>query len=73
MVPMRKEELLERYEALGGERDFLAAQPLYAQAPDARLLDYYGYLPFAHAGGSCAARPSCTSERSRSTRVTTTS
>jgi tetratricopeptide (TPR) repeat protein len=50
---MRKEELLERYEALGEERDFVAAQPLYeqalAQAPDARLLNDYGYLLFAHA------------------------
>ena len=50
---MRKEELLERYEALGEERDFLAAQPLYeealAQAPDAPRLNEYGYLLFAHA------------------------
>ena len=50
---MRKEELLERYEALGEERDFLAAQPLYeqalAKAPDARRLNEYGYLLFAHA------------------------
>lgn len=50
---MNKEELLERYEALGEERDFLAAQPLYEQAlaegPDARLLNDYGYLVYAHA------------------------
>ena len=50
---MRKEELLERYEALGEERDFVAARPLYeqalAQTPDARLLNDYGYLLFAHA------------------------
>jgi tetratricopeptide (TPR) repeat protein len=49
---MRKEELLERYEALGEERDFLAAQPLYeeavAEAPDARLLNDYGYLLACH-------------------------
>jgi hypothetical protein len=29
---MKKEELLERYESLGEERDFLAAQRLYEQA-----------------------------------------
>lgn len=50
---MNKEELLERYEALGEERDFLAAQPLYeqalAEAPDARVLNGYGYLLYAHA------------------------
>jgi tetratricopeptide (TPR) repeat protein len=45
---MEKEELLERYEALGEESDFLAAKPLYEQAlaetPDARVLNEYGYL-----------------------------
>jgi tetratricopeptide (TPR) repeat protein len=50
---MDKQELLERYEALGEESDFLAAKPLYAQAaagePDARLLSDYGYLLYAHA------------------------
>ena len=50
---MTKEELLERYEALGEERDFLAAQALYeralAGAPEARVLNHYGYLLFAHA------------------------
>ena len=50
---MTKEELLERYEALGEERDFLAAQPLYeqalAEAPDARVLNDYGYLLYGHA------------------------
>jgi tetratricopeptide (TPR) repeat protein len=50
---MKKEELLERYEALGEESDFVAAKPLYEQAlteaPDARLLNDYGYLLFAHA------------------------
>jgi tetratricopeptide (TPR) repeat protein len=45
---MNKEELLERYESLGEERDFLAAKPLYEQAPDARLLTDYGYLLYAH-------------------------
>jgi tetratricopeptide (TPR) repeat protein len=49
---MRKEELLERYEALGEESDFLAAKPLYQQAlaaePDARLLNEYGYLLECH-------------------------
>src|ERR671936_276496 len=50
---MMKEELLERYEALGEERDFLAAKPLYEQAladePDVRTLNDYGYLLYAHA------------------------
>jgi tetratricopeptide (TPR) repeat protein len=45
---MTKEELLERYEALGEESDFLAARSLYEQAlagePDARDLTDYGYL-----------------------------
>jgi tetratricopeptide (TPR) repeat protein len=49
---MEKEELLERYEALGKESDFLAAKPLYEQAlaevPDARLLNDYGYLLECH-------------------------
>jgi tetratricopeptide (TPR) repeat protein len=50
---MHKETLLERYEALGEEDDFLAAKPLYeqtlAEAPDARALNDYGYLLYAHA------------------------
>jgi tetratricopeptide (TPR) repeat protein len=49
---MEKEELLERYEALGDESDFLAAKPRYekalAEAPDARLLADYGYLLESH-------------------------
>jgi tetratricopeptide (TPR) repeat protein len=49
---MRKEELLERYEALGEESDFVAAKPLYeqalAKAPDARLLSDCGYLLECH-------------------------
>lgn len=49
---MTKDELLERYEALGEERDFLAARPLYEQAladgPDPRLLNDYGYLLECH-------------------------
>jgi tetratricopeptide (TPR) repeat protein len=53
VVPVKKEELMERYEALGEERDFLAAQPLYEQAmaemPDARVLNEYGYLLYTHA------------------------
>lgn len=48
----KKEDLLERYEALGEERDFLSAKPLYEQAltaaPDARLLTEYGYLLHSH-------------------------
>src|SRR5919197_6605419 len=49
---MRREELLARYEALGEERDFAAAWPLYeqalTQAPDARVLNDYGYLLECH-------------------------
>jgi tetratricopeptide (TPR) repeat protein len=50
---MDKRELLERYEALGEESDFQAAKPLFeralAAAPDARVLNDYGYLLYAHA------------------------
>jgi tetratricopeptide (TPR) repeat protein len=50
---MTKEELLERYEALGEESDFLAARSLYEQAlageHDARELTDYGYLLESHA------------------------
>jgi tetratricopeptide (TPR) repeat protein len=49
---MERDELLERYEALGDERDFLEAKPLYEvglrEAPDARLLNDYGYLLACH-------------------------
>jgi tetratricopeptide (TPR) repeat protein len=49
---VEKEELLERYEALGEEADFLAAKPLYeralTEAADARLLNEYGYLLECH-------------------------
>jgi tetratricopeptide (TPR) repeat protein len=52
VVLVTKEELLARYEALGEERDFAAAWPLYEQAlteaPDARLLNDYGYLLECH-------------------------
>ena len=47
-VRMDRHELLDRYEALGDERDFLAAKPLYeqalAEAPDAKTLLEYGSL-----------------------------
>jgi tetratricopeptide (TPR) repeat protein len=50
---MDKQELLERYEALADESDFLAAKPLYERAaadePGARVLSDYGYLLYAHA------------------------
>src|SRR5205085_11278914 len=50
---MTKEELLERYEALGEERDFLEAKSLYEQTlageHDAHDLSDYGYLLEAHA------------------------
>jgi tetratricopeptide (TPR) repeat protein len=50
---MERDELLERYEALGDESDFLAAQPLYeralAEEADAHLLNDYGYLLSCHA------------------------
>jgi len=49
---MDERELLERYEALGDEQDFLAARPLYeralAEAPDATVLRDYGYLLECH-------------------------
>jgi tetratricopeptide (TPR) repeat protein len=52
VVKVTKDELLERYEALGEERDFLAARPLYEQAlagkADARTLNDYGYLLECH-------------------------
>jgi tetratricopeptide (TPR) repeat protein len=45
---MERRELLERYEALGNEDDFLAARSLYEQAlaetSDAQMLGEYGYL-----------------------------
>jgi tetratricopeptide (TPR) repeat protein len=45
-------ELLARYEALGEERDFLAAKPLFeravAEREDARVLNGYGYLLECH-------------------------
>ena len=50
---MTKEELLERYEALGEESDFLAARSLYEEAlageHEARDLSDYGYLLECHA------------------------
>jgi tetratricopeptide (TPR) repeat protein len=50
---MERDELLERYEALGDERDYLAAKQMYeralADAPDARLLNDFGYLLECHA------------------------
>ncbi len=49
---MTKEQLLERYEAVGDDCDFLAANRLYeralAEAPDARVLNDYGYLLECH-------------------------
>jgi tetratricopeptide (TPR) repeat protein len=49
---MERDELLERYEALGDDRDYLAAKPLYeralGEASDARLLNDYGYLLACH-------------------------
>jgi Flp pilus assembly protein TadD len=50
---MHRAELLERYEALGDERDFLEAKTLYERAlagggPDAQLLSEYGYLLECH-------------------------
>jgi tetratricopeptide (TPR) repeat protein len=54
---MGKDELLERYEALGEEDDFLAAKPLFEQdlreqdlhgQPGALLLRQYGYLLECH-------------------------
>jgi len=58
---MDKDELLERYEALGEDDDFLAAKPLFEaeiqrqeenaaglHGPDAALLRQYGYLLTCH-------------------------
>jgi tetratricopeptide (TPR) repeat protein len=54
---MDKDELLERYEALGEENEFLAAKPLFEQElldrerrgqPDAILHRQYGYLLECH-------------------------
>jgi hypothetical protein len=49
---MDEQELLERYEARGDERDFLAAKPLYEQAlgeaEDAWRLYDFGYLLTCH-------------------------
>jgi tetratricopeptide (TPR) repeat protein len=49
---MDERQLLERYEALGNEHDFLAARPLFeralAERPDADLLLRYGYLLECH-------------------------
>jgi tetratricopeptide (TPR) repeat protein len=50
---MDASEFLERYEARGDERDFLAAKQLYESAlvgaEDARLANSYGYLLECHA------------------------
>jgi tetratricopeptide (TPR) repeat protein len=54
---MDKDELLERYEAIGDESDFLAARPLFERdlrdqerrgQPDPLLLRQYGYLLQCH-------------------------
>jgi tetratricopeptide (TPR) repeat protein len=49
---MERDDLLERYEALGDERDFQAAKPLFEQALAAgetpHLLSDYGYLLIGH-------------------------
>jgi len=54
---MDKDELLERYEAIGEESDFLAARPLFERdirdqerrgQPDPLLLRQYGYLLECH-------------------------
>ncbi len=49
---MERDKLLERYEALGEERDFLPAKHLYeqaiAEASDPQSLYEYGYLLECH-------------------------
>lgn len=49
---MQRDELLEHYEATGEEAYFLEAKPLFeqalAEAPDARLLNDYGYSLYCH-------------------------
>jgi len=51
-IHMDKRQLLESYEALGNEHDFLAAKPLFeralAERPDADVLLQYGYLLECH-------------------------
>jgi tetratricopeptide (TPR) repeat protein len=52
VIRVKKDELLERYEARGDEDDYLAAKPLYehalAEQEDPRLLVDYGYLLECH-------------------------
>jgi tetratricopeptide (TPR) repeat protein len=52
-APMDAHALLERYEALGDERDFDAARPLFEQELEARptagLFGDYGHLLYCHA------------------------
>ena len=49
---MNKDELLERYEALGELADYLAAKPLFERAieqqPTALVFRQYGYLLQCH-------------------------
>ena len=51
-------ELLERYEAIGDEDDFVAAKRLYEEAfsgrPDATTLRDYGYLLYCHGARAIA-------------------
>jgi tetratricopeptide (TPR) repeat protein len=52
VISMNKDELLERYEALGELDDYLAAKPLFERAieqqPTALLCKQYGYLLQCH-------------------------
>ena len=84
---MDKDELLERYEALGEDDDFLAAKPLFEaeirrreqseaglHGPDAALLlRQYGYLLNVTGGSRSGGPSSNTSARSTSAGTTTRS
>jgi tetratricopeptide (TPR) repeat protein len=52
VISMNKDELLERYEALGELDDYLAAKPLFERAieqqPTALVVKQYGYLLECH-------------------------
>jgi len=52
VISMNKDELLERYEALGEMADYLAAKPLFERAieqqPTALVFRQYGYLLQCH-------------------------
>lgn len=54
---MDKDELLERYEALGDERDFLAAKPLYEQSAPYLGVGLNRQVRAARSSGRLRGRP----------------